>query len=166
MIFFIYIASYICSWSRKFSCRFPEQGAFRNSQMVDRYAFSLSSFRCLGLSSYRHFRRQVYGKMPFVLHQGRGRPTTLGDGLHLDWTGRFLYLFPLFPLLPRVLHKLRVILVAPWWPWQNWFPLLLQMSNRSFLLFPQTPELLYHGPHAIRHHDIPSLTLTAWRIFP
>lgn len=54
-------------------------------------------------------------------------PLSLGDDLHLDWSGLLFYLFPSLPLLPLVLRKVQsqpahAILIAPSWPRQNWFP--------------------------------------------
>lgn len=99
--------------------------------------------------------------------RGGADPLSLGDSLHLDWSGLFLYLFAPFP---QVLHKLqsqpaRAILMTPWWLCQNWFPLLLQMSERTFVRLPEAPDLLHLGPHAICHHDISSLALAAWIIY-
>lgn len=84
---------------------------------------------------------------------------SLGDGLHLNWSNKFLYLFPLLPLMARVIHKIQcqkpdAILIAPWWPRQLWFPALLQLSRRTFIKFPEESNLLQKGHSAIRHHDI------------
>lgn len=96
-------------------------------------------------------------------------PRSLGDGLLLDWSTELLYMFPPLPLIPRVLRKLqdqnsRAILIAPWWLRRNWFPFLLQMSKKTYIRFPQEPDLLILLPHNIRHHDVPSLALMAWHI--
>lgn len=66
--------------------------------------------------------------------RGGHDPHSLGDGLLLDWSTEYLYMFPPIPLISRVLRKIQdqhaqAILIAPWWPRQNWFPALMQMSN-------------------------------------
>lgn len=94
--------------------------------------------------------------------RGWSDPRSLGDGLLLDWTGEYLYMFPPLPLLPRILLKfLRerpcCILVTPWWPRQIWFPTLLELSKGRYIQVKETQLPVGLVP------DYPTpLKLTAW----
>lgn len=108
-------------------------------------------------------------KCPLYCTRGGRDPLSLGDGLLYDWNKDFLYMFPPIPLLPKILRRLQqqratTILIAPWWPRRDWFPLLLELSGGQYIRLPQEPDLLSLTTEQILHHDIPSLSLTAWRI--
>lgn len=91
---------------------------------------------------------------------GGGDPRSLGDGLLLDWTGKFLYMFPPLPLIPRVLKKYqhkqpRCILITPCWPVGFGFPHYSTSPGKG-TSFPgstplmQTPLKLPRTPEADR----------------
>lgn len=94
--------------------------------------------------------------------QGRADPRSLGDGLLLDWRGKFLYLFPPLPLIPRVIQKIRrerprCVLITPWWPRRIWFPTLLLLSRHRYQFLNNVPETVINGLDIFRR-----LKLTAW----
>lgn len=94
--------------------------------------------------------------------RGGADPRALGDGLLLDWKGKFLYLFPPLPLILRVSQKIQrehpqCILITPWWPRRIWFPTLLLLSGHRYL-FLHDPQESTNDKLDIHRH----LKLTAW----
>ncbi|XP_042299886.1 flocculation protein FLO11-like [Sceloporus undulatus] len=91
------------------------------------------------------------------------------DAFAFDWSRETIYAFPPFPLLTRVVSKMsrervNAILITPWWPRQPWFPLLLHLSNGEFLRLEPRPDLLTLLGGRVRHPDIDSLPMVAWRL--
>lgn len=134
------------------------------------YLFNnISAIKWWGYPQIDVFTDRSNSKCPSFCTREGTDPLSLGDSLHLDWSSLFLYLFPPLPLLPWVLHKLQSqlahrILLAPWWPCQNWFPLLLQLSRRTFIRLWEAPDLLLLEFQGIHHHNIRSLAVITWRI--
>lgn len=96
--------------------------------------------------------------------RGGKDPRSLGDGLLLDWTGKFLYMFPPLPLIPQVLKKFklerpRCILVTPWWPRCIWFPMLLHLSRHRYLYVKAALTLL---DYSLEFPHLHLLKLMAW----
>ncbi|XP_054843545.1 peroxisome biogenesis factor 13 isoform X1 [Eublepharis macularius] len=90
---------------------------------------------------------------------------SLGDAFQIPWSPGLFYAFPPFPLLHKVLSRIRAfrthcILIAPRWPRQDWFPLLLSLSQGRCLPLPHAPDLLLRD--GVWHHDVAVLNLTAW----
>ncbi|KAF7250030.1 hypothetical protein EYD10_04637 [Varanus komodoensis] len=93
---------------------------------------------------------------------------SMGDALMVPWTNMTFYAFPPIPLLTRVVariaqHCATGILITPWWLRQPWFATLLRLSEGTFLHLPNISQLLTQQDGAVRHPDMTSLKLTAWR---
>nr|XP_016847900.1 PREDICTED: uncharacterized protein LOC107982642 [Anolis carolinensis] len=98
-------------------------------------------------------------------------PGCLGDAFLFSWVPDLLYAFPPLPLLARVVAKIvsdnsNCILIAPWWPRQPWFATLLEASRGDYIHLRNSPNLLTVHDGLIRHPDVTSFRLTAWRIRP
>ncbi|XP_074850272.1 uncharacterized protein LOC142013107 [Carettochelys insculpta] len=75
----------------------------------------------------------------------------------ISWKGPLLYAFPPTTLIHKVLQKARrerarMILIVPTWDRQQWFPLLLRMSDRPPLPLPVALDLLMQA----RVHSAPA----------
>ena len=106
----------------------------------------------------------------FCSRAGKGA-NSLGDAFTLPWTSRFIYLFPPIPLITRTLTKIThdnadCLLITPWWPRQDWFPIVQNRSRGQWLHLPRRPDLITQNQGRIRHADLDSLHLTAWRLHP
>lgn len=90
------------------------------------------------------------------------------DAFSLDWSNRFVYMFPPFSIIPRVLKKIRedstrAILIAPQWPTQSWFPLLQRLQIDKPLLFRRSKALLtLPGRPGVTHPLYPKLRMCAY----
>ncbi|KAF7246105.1 Transposon Ty3-I Gag-Pol polyprotein [Varanus komodoensis] len=94
---------------------------------------------------------------------------SLEDAFMIPWTNMTFYAFPPIPLIMRVLAKIihegaTGLLITPWWPHQPWFSTLLHVSQEEFLQLPLLPYLVTQREGTIRHPDLLSLKLAAWRI--
>ncbi|XP_044304251.1 uncharacterized protein LOC123032438 [Varanus komodoensis] len=90
------------------------------------------------------------------------------DAFMIPWNDMAFYAFPPIPLIMRVLAKIihegaTGLLITPWWPRQPWFS-TLHISWEDFLQLPFLPYLITQREGMIRHPDLLSLKLTAWRI--
>lgn len=137
-------------------------GALSTHELVVDDASLRQVFQWWGVPKIDVFAMVHNKKCNLFCSRGGMGPRSLGDGLLLNWEGRFLYMFPPLPLLPRVLAKLererpRCILVTPWWPRRVWFPNLLYLSQQRFLHIRELPVLLEGAPAFSKH-----LKLTAW----
>ena len=90
------------------------------------------------------------------------------DAFSINWSHKFVYLFPPFSLIPRVLQKLeedrsRAILISPCWPTQTWFPCLRRLMIAPPLQLPKSKTLLtLPGHDGLIHPLHPKLTMKAF----
>lgn len=86
------------------------------------------------------------------------------DAFSLRWN-EFFYAFPPFSLIARVIRKIvddegYGIIIVPCWPSQAWYPLLKQLTIKSFMLGKGTFKLSF--PFSCRKHPLQeSLSLVA-----
>ena len=145
------------------------RGLFNQNEWSLSQSWADHLFQIFGRPHVDLFASHLNFKLPTFVSRNPHPLAWATDALSLDWNHLMVYAFPPIPLLQRVLLKLRrssteMILVAPFWPRQSWFPLILHMLVDLPFLFPEDPQLLSQVRQRIRHPDLQSLHLAAWKL--